>query len=97
MHATFSFLGYFWPLLALLAHLGPLWGPRRTTCGFYWHLPMVHAHLRSRQWSLKANHPQKLAAGGQYPYENDGFSVGKAFLLGKNGPILIFQKGLVNS
>ena len=45
---------------------------------------------------MGANHPEKLAAGGQYPYENDDFSVEKAFLPGKNGLILIFEKVLVN-
>ena len=38
-----------------------------------------------------------LSAGGQYPYENDDLLLGKAFLQGKNGPILIFKTGLVNS
>ena len=47
---------------------------------------------RHIQNTLGANHPEKLAAGGQYPYENDDFSVGKAFFLGRNGLILILKK-----
>ena len=82
----------FGPFLAII---GPF-GSFRTSIGpqttHIWVLLAVSNDARHIQYTLGTNHPEKLAAGGQYPYENDDFSVGKAFFLGKNGPILIFKK-----
>ena len=52
-----------------LAHLGLLWGPRWTKCGFYWPFPMIPGTLSTLKGEavvLEGATPQKLAAGGQY-------------------------------
>ena len=52
-----------------LAHLGLLWGPRWTRCGFYWPFPMIPGTLSTLMVEavvFEGPTPQKLAAGGQY-------------------------------
>ena len=87
----------FGPFLAII---GPF-GSFRTSIGpqttHLWVILECANDARHIQNTLGANYPERLAAGGQYPYENDDFSVGKAFFLGRNGLILIFKKGSVSS